>query len=379
MAYLEYGCASLPDHELIPCGKFKRGAISAIGILDESSFGFNGLDFQTVSDWSNGAKYLQAINAGRMAIITKIRGNVPDASPNDIDNPVGCGAQSITSAYDFTISWVDANTTTNTISFYQQLNKRIAGLVLFIPASDEVYVVETATNFVCNPVSVPASNRELQAFNCTARSTLGPNELPMKYLAPSNAGQIFNSCAYPTTQPIPTPIPAIGDAMEGGIVFYVDTATNTAWVMNNEPFASNIYFSAYSALPWADPGVNVVSTTGNVALALSCTNTTDIVNATVLGNPNASSLVDGATINGYSDWCLPTMDATGTTTSAWGLMSANMGALLGTYPDTYWSSNQQNSSNGRAVIVAVTTGAISSSPLLKTTDQAVWPIRSFTY
>jgi len=73
------------------------------------------------------------------------------------------------------------------------------------------------------------------------------------------------------------------------------------------------------------------------------------------------------------------MDATGTTASAWGLMSANMGTLLGTYPETYWSSNQQNSTNGRAVVVTATTGAISSSNLSKTTDQAVWPIRSFTY
>ena len=83
MAYLEYGCGPLPDHEPISCGNFNYGAISAIGILDESSFGSGGLDFQTALDWSNGAKYIQAINAGRLSIIAKIRGNVPDASPND--------------------------------------------------------------------------------------------------------------------------------------------------------------------------------------------------------------------------------------------------------------------------------------------------------
>jgi len=52
---------------------------------------------------------------------------------------------------------------------------------------------------------------------------------------------------------------------------------------------------------------------------------------------------------------------------------------LGLYPDTYWSSNQQNSPNGRGVIVTAITGVVNAFPTAKTTNQAVWPIRSFTY
>jgi hypothetical protein len=377
MAYLEYGCASLPDHELIPCGKFKRGAISAIGILDESSFGFNGLDFQTVSDWSNGAKYLQAINAGRMAIITKVRGNVPDASPNDIDNPVGCGAQSITSAYDFTISWVDANTTTNTISFYQQLNKRIAGLVLFIPASDEVYVVETATNFVCNPVSVPASNRELQVFNCTARSTLGPNELPMKYLAPSNAGQIFNSCAYPT-------IPSIGDYVGGGVVFYIDSSLRVAYVMSEQPIGGANYNQAPNTYPWSDASVNIpaVGTTSpnSSKVSFSAANTAAIIAATTGGTFNASNACDTLVLNGYTDWVLPSSLNTNDPSEfgAWKYMLDNVSSLINNYPGTFWSSNQQTSTTGRVVVISPPS-APTATQSVKTNLNSVWPIRSFTY
>ena len=62
MAYLEYGCSALPDHELVACGNYNRGGISAIGILEEDAFG-TGATFATAADFSNGAKYTTAINA----------------------------------------------------------------------------------------------------------------------------------------------------------------------------------------------------------------------------------------------------------------------------------------------------------------------------
>ena len=77
MAYLEYGCSALPNHELVLCGAYNRGGISAIGILEEDALG-TGATFATAADWSNGAKYTTAITrirdkgkSTRTIIITK--------------------------------------------------------------------------------------------------------------------------------------------------------------------------------------------------------------------------------------------------------------------------------------------------------------------
>jgi hypothetical protein len=190
MAYLEYGCTALPNHELVLCGAYNRGGISAIGILEEDAFG-TGTTFATAADWSNGNKYTTAINAGDLKIIKNIRGTVPDASPVDVDNPVGCGPQSLLAGFDFTATWMDANTTDGSIDFYNALNKRVTGLILYLCGSNEVMVITQPVNYVCLPVNVPASNKELQMFNCTARASLGPDQLPKKVAAPSNASSIF--------------------------------------------------------------------------------------------------------------------------------------------------------------------------------------------
>jgi hypothetical protein len=192
MAYLEYGCSALPDHELVDCGNYKRGGISAIGILEEDAFGTGGT-FVTPADYGNGAKYAAAIAAGDLKIIKNIRGTVPDASPVDVDNPVGCGPQSLLAGFDFTATWMDANTTDGSIDFYRALNKRVTGLILYLCGSGEVMVILQPVNYVCLPVNVPASNKELQMFNCTARASLGPDQLPQKYTAPSNADAIFGA------------------------------------------------------------------------------------------------------------------------------------------------------------------------------------------
>lgn len=180
----------MPNHELVLCGAYNRGGISAIGILEEDAFG-TGATFATAADWSNGAKYTTAINAGDLKIIKNVRGTVPDASPVDVDNPVGCGPQSLLAGFDFTATWMDANTTDGSIDFYNALNKRVTGLILYLCGSNEVMVITQPVNYVCLPVNVPASNKELQMFNCTARASLGPDQLPQKYAAPSNADAIF--------------------------------------------------------------------------------------------------------------------------------------------------------------------------------------------
>ena len=123
MAYFEYGCGTLPNHQLLACGVYDRGGISAIGILEAD---------HTIVDYSNASQYTAAIAAGDLKVIKNIRGTVPDASPVEGDNPVGCGPDTILNGFNFTATWQDANTNSANVSFYSQLNTRTTELVLFV-------------------------------------------------------------------------------------------------------------------------------------------------------------------------------------------------------------------------------------------------------
>ena len=174
--YIEYGCGILPEHEQVACGLYLKGGISAVGILESD---------HTITDFSNPSQYTANITAGNLRIIRNIRGNVPEASPVEGDNPVGCGPDTILNGFNWTAQWMDANATSDNISFYSQLNTRLTYLILYLCGSNEVMVVENPTNYIALPVMVPANNKELQMLNVTARASLQPNDLPQKYTAPA--------------------------------------------------------------------------------------------------------------------------------------------------------------------------------------------------
>jgi hypothetical protein len=174
--YLEYGCGTLSEHEQVACGAYPKGGISAIGILEAD---------HTITDFTNASQYTTNIANGNLRIIDGIRGTVPDPSPVEVDNPVGCGPDTLLAGFNWTATWMDANANAENISFYSQLNNRVTYLILFLCGSDEVMVVEQATNYIANSIMVPASNKELQMFNVTARASIKQDELPMKYTAPS--------------------------------------------------------------------------------------------------------------------------------------------------------------------------------------------------
>jgi len=175
MSYIQYGCGDLPNHELVPCGVYPKGGISAIGILETD---------HTITDFTNAAQYTAAIANNSLNVIKNIRGNVPDPSPVEGDNPVGCGPDTILNGFNWTANWMDANVTSGNIDFYNQLNTRTTFLIIYLCDEDTVMVVERAVNYI-GFNTVPASNKELQMFNATARASLSANGLPLKYDAPA--------------------------------------------------------------------------------------------------------------------------------------------------------------------------------------------------
>jgi hypothetical protein len=220
---------------------------------------------------------------------------------------------------------------------------------------------------------VPSSNRELQQFNCTARTSFGPSDLPQKYPAPSNASTVFTSC----NKELLAPPPAVGSLFGGGIVFEVDTANRIAYVVADVDPMSATYQWAASTLP-----VSAVSVSTTAATSFSAANTSTIIStgiAAITATP-AASWANGLTHFTFSDWVLPTRDALlNIANNVW---ETNIGTFINTtnIPTTtfFWSSNEPGSPSGTRVQFLVG-GLSAGGSTFKTTAYRALAIRSQSY
>lgn len=153
-----YNCTALPEHVRVECGEYRKGGISAIGILSCE---------HTITDFNDQTQLDAAIADGTLNIIKSIKGQIPEAAPVLNPNPVGCGSENILDGYDQTATWTDANVSDSVISYYNALNRRTQELAIFHCEDAEVTVVSDTVTFECHRV-VSESNKENQMFACTA-------------------------------------------------------------------------------------------------------------------------------------------------------------------------------------------------------------------
>lgn len=174
-----YGCATLPDHQQVACNDYSNGGISAIGVLE--------CDYATnITDFSNASQWTAAIAAGRAKILKSIKGEIPDAAPANIDNPVGCGAQQIMIGQDTTLNWTDANVLAGNDDFYAKLNLRRVYLVAFFCEEGQIRVSSDPATVSARGVMVPGDNRQIQMYNISASFFSKTGEIPFAlYTAPA--------------------------------------------------------------------------------------------------------------------------------------------------------------------------------------------------
>jgi len=97
-------------------------------------------------------------------------------------------------------------------------------------------------------------------------------------------------------------LPAIGDLINGGIVFYIDESGQHGLIAAMEDLDSDYEWGCY--------GESVNGADG-ISIGTGYQNTMDIVNqecATQNGGVTAAQAALDAEINGYSDWYLPSKD-----------------------------------------------------------------------
>ena len=190
MAFCSIGCSELPPHEIVDCGAYKLGGISAAAIV------FCDAELPaTAADWSTDDWYEDTVAAEQLFRIAGIKGTVASPAAVEVPNPIACGPENILVGFNWTCTWQDANATgykdpggggavTNgNTQFYCDLNTQTTYLILYLCGSDEVMVITNPTNYRA-ALMVPDNDRALQMFEVTASAYIPVGDCIQKYPAP---------------------------------------------------------------------------------------------------------------------------------------------------------------------------------------------------
>ncbi|MEI8204516.1 MAG: DUF1566 domain-containing protein [Bacteroidota bacterium] len=163
----------------------------------------------------------------------------------------------------------------------------------------------------------------------------------------SKANQDDGSCTYLS----------IGQIYEGGTIFYIDDSGLHGLIAPSNDQGSGI--------PW-DNGQSLATLASGTGMGTGKSNTNKIVAAQAAGN-YAAYMCDTLTLNGYTDWFLPSKDELNQ------LYQQNLaGVVAGFANDVYWSSSEN--SNYTAWSLNFAGGFINDE---KTTPHCVRAIRAF--
>lgn len=171
----DYCNAALTDHELIECGNWKKGSINAYAIIES---------FDLIADPSDPSDWLAAIAAGDVKVVKQVKGEMPDPSVIEGENPIGGGRATVNDGHDYTLEIQDYNVSAANDTFYENVNPRTTAIAVYLPKSNEIKVVYQEVNFNARPV-VPMASTEKQHYLVTASWEAPNNEFPVRYPAPA--------------------------------------------------------------------------------------------------------------------------------------------------------------------------------------------------
>jgi hypothetical protein len=185
MAFCSYACTELPDHEIVVCGEYKLGGISAAAIIDCDA-DLSGADFSDDNFWTDLGTAVKPIR--------QIKGTIASPAAVEVPNPIACGPENILVGFNWTCTWQDANATGassgsvytgGNTDFYCDLNTRTTYLALYLCGSDEVMLINFPTNYRA-ALMVPDNDRALQMFEVSATAYIPVGSCIQKFPAPPN-------------------------------------------------------------------------------------------------------------------------------------------------------------------------------------------------
>lgn len=175
MSYVSCTPEDLPEYEANLC-YYPKGGISKVFPLKAD----NG-----ISDFSNDTQVQASIDAGTMVIVGGLKGNLPEPSVVEGENPIACGSETIVDGYDYTFEWRDFNVNAGNDEFYRKLNQsQFSGFGMYLCEQNALRVIEKQVSFNSRLV-IPESNKEKQYYLVTAKwSQDVADPFPVLYDAP---------------------------------------------------------------------------------------------------------------------------------------------------------------------------------------------------
>lgn len=171
-----YNCGDLPTHQKIQCDAWKKGGISAIGVLECD---------HSITDFSDLGQLQAAVAADKLHWIEAIKAIYPDAAPVEGENPLACGSETTLDGFNNTITFKDFNVLDENDTFFENLNGRSTMLIWFECKNDIIRVVSEAVSWNVKPAEVPEAHTEKQKYNGTVTWFAEKNSFPVAWAAPA--------------------------------------------------------------------------------------------------------------------------------------------------------------------------------------------------
>jgi hypothetical protein len=157
----------LDNHEQNDC-YYPKGGISAIGILKSG---------HSIVNFSDATQMQTAIDDGFLIIQKKIKAEYPEPTAVEGENPLACGSETVTDAFEHVLEITDFNVNATNDARIPQLNSsQFAGLIIYMCEEEEIRVKETGINFVARGPIIPKSNKEKQHYLISANFLVNVNE-----------------------------------------------------------------------------------------------------------------------------------------------------------------------------------------------------------
>lgn len=152
---MSYTCLTLPNHSTDNCD-VQLGGLDSIGFL---------LEDHGITDFSSATQWNAAIAAGTAKIVKAIKGEMPEQTAQEGENPRACGPDNIVDGYNATIKFKDFNVNDDNDEFYTKATKvPFVGMAFHVCDADTIRYTERQVRLKYTHV-IPMNNKEKQLYN----------------------------------------------------------------------------------------------------------------------------------------------------------------------------------------------------------------------
>lgn len=175
MANLDYCFSNLPDFQQIQCANWLHGGIDGLIIFETDG---------SITDYTILAQWTAMISGGTATQIVNIKGDFPDGSPVDGENPIGCGTDTVLDGFDFALNIMDYNVNAANDANYAGINGGTYYIAVHLCGEDQLWIVEANVTVTAIPANIPTSIKEKQRYSTSYKWSVGKDWYPIRITSP---------------------------------------------------------------------------------------------------------------------------------------------------------------------------------------------------